>query len=556
MKRIWIFPEEEKSNQRKIIEYLLEKRGIYGKEEMDDFLSDSPQLAFDPFLMKDMESGVRRILNAISAGQRICIYGDYDADGVCAISLLLEILGKLSAKVSYYIPSRFDEGYGLNREAIQAIKNKGVDLVITVDCGSVSFDEVEYAKEIGLDIIVTDHHNVNDKAASCLLINPKQEGCPYPERELSGCGVAFKLAQALQRSTNLTKSDLNRVLDLVAIATVGDMVPLLGENRTMVKYGVKMINKGLRPGLTKLIEGIGLRIGEIKAENLAYVIVPHLNAGGRIMTAETGVTLLTSRDEWELTQAANQLIANNKKRRKIQEEAFEEVLFIVEEHHQNDLILVIDALNVHEGIAGIVAGKLKEKYHRPAILVTPSGDDSLKGTGRSLDGINLYEILSPCRGFFEKFGGHAGACGFLMKKDKLETLRKALHTIGENLYRADSSLFVPKLNIDGILAPQWVNDKLIQKLEKLEPYGHKNPKPLFCLQDLSLKNPVFMGEQQQHVRFLASDIACILFNRGAEYKEQLRSGIKGDLVGYPEINRWNGIEKIQFVVSDIRCYNE
>lgn len=556
MKKIWIFPEEEKSNQKKVIEYLLEKRGILGRGEMDDFLSDSPQLTYDPFLMKDMESGVRRILDAISLKQKICIYGDYDADGVCAISLLLEILGKLSPKVSYYIPSRFDEGYGLNQDAIQSIKNKGVDLVITVDCGSVSFDEVEYAKEIGLDIIVTDHHNVNDKAASCLLINPKQEGCPYPERELSGCGVAFKLAQALQRSTNLTKSDLNRVLDLVAIATVGDMVPLLGENRTMVKYGIKMINKGLRPGLKKLIHGVGLRLGEIKAENLAYVIVPHLNAGGRITTAETGVTLLTSSDEKELTHASNQLIANNQKRRKIQEEAFEEVLSIVEEQHQQDLILVIDALNVHEGIAGIVAGKLKEKYHRPAILVTPSGDDSLKGTGRSLDGINLYEILSPCRGLFEKFGGHAGACGFLMKKDKLELLREALHTIGENLYHADSSLFEPKIHIDGILPPRWVNDELVKKLEKLEPYGYKNPKPLFCLQDLSINNPVFMGEQQQHVRFLASDLACILFNRGAEYKEQLRSGIKGDLVGYPEINRWNGIEKIQFVVSDIRCYNE
>ena len=404
MKKEWIFPEEKENND--VIQVILKKRGISGIEAAEEFLSDKPMLTHDPFLMKDMEASVDKILNAIISNRQICIYGDYDADGVCAVSLLTEILRKLSAKVTYYIPSRFEEGYGLNKEALKTIKEDGTDLIVTVDCGSVSFAEVEYAKEIGLDIVVTDHHNLNDKAVSCLLINPKQESCRYPERELSGCGVAFKLAQALQRravpsnrewsryrlktglcSAALTKKDLNEVLDLVAIATIGDIVPLTGENRTFVKYGIKNINKSRRPGLALLIEGAGLKAGEINSDNVAYVIVPHLNAAGRLLSAETGVTLLTSKNEAKLKEAAGLLINNNKERRRIQEETYEEAVSIIEQKHINDLFIIVDAPHAHEGIAGIAAGKIKEQYHKPSILITSSGKDKLKGSGRSIEGI-------------------------------------------------------------------------------------------------------------------------------------------------------------------------
>jgi single-stranded-DNA-specific exonuclease len=559
MKREWILPE--KSYNKDILQALIKKRGIIGRKAVDEFLSVKPQLTYDPFLMKDMEQGADRILSAIAKGEHICIYGDYDADGVCAISLLMEILGKLSAKVSYYIPSRFDEGYGLNKEALEAISNKGVDLIVTVDCGSVSFDEVDYAKEIGLELIVTDHHNLNDRAASCLLINPNQQDCLYPEHVLSGCGVAFKLAQALQRKTvftapSLTKADLNEVLDLVAIATIGDIVPLIGENRTLTKYGLKVINSGSRPGLAILIEGTGLKAGDINAENIAYVIVPHLNAAGRMLTAETGVTLLTSREIGDLKEAASLLIANNSERRRIQEKCYEETVLIVEKHHREDLFLIVNTPDVHEGIAGIVAGKIKEKYHRPAILVTPTGKDLMKGTGRSIEGINLYEMLSACHHLFEKFGGHAGACGFLIKEEKLPALREALRASAESLYQSNPLIFQPRLYIDLEVTPNQLAPELVRALEELEPYGHKNPKPLFYLHRLYLGSPSYMGEKQQHVRFFADRLACVFFNRADELREYFNHGTVVDLVGYAEINRWNGNEKIQFVVIDIRCYNE
>ncbi|MGI6727393.1 MAG: single-stranded-DNA-specific exonuclease RecJ [Anaerovoracaceae bacterium] len=563
MKHKWIFTEKQQ-NIDELIHFILEQRGVTDKVAREEFLSEKPQLTYDPFMMKDIEEAAQRILEAIEAEQEICIYGDYDADGVCAVSLLFEILTKLSAKISYYIPSRFDEGYGLNNEAIQVIRKRGVDLIVTVDCGSVSIEEIKYAKEIGLDIIVTDHHNIKEKELSCLLINPKQEDCPYPEQELSGCGVAFKLAQTLQRKVNpdneknglLTKKDLNGVLDLIAIATVGDIVPLLGENRTFVKYGIRTINSGKRPGLAKLINGIGLNLGEIISDKIAYAIVPHLNAAGRMLTAETGVTLLISKDDKEVEKAAELLIENNKERRRIQEETFKETLVIVEKYHRDDPVLIVNAENAHEGIAGIVAGKLKDRYYRPTILVTPSGEDDLKGTGRSIDGINLYEMLSECHSLFEKFGGHEGACGFLMKRKNLPDLREILLSSGKRLHQSNPLTFEPKLYIDGEVTPEDINFQLINTIKKLEPFGHKNPRPIFCLRGLTLNKPVYMGKRQQHVRFYASDLPCILFNRAEEYRKLLDRGIIADLAGYPEINYWNGNEKIQFVVSDIRCYND
>lgn len=524
-------------------------------------------MTYDPFLLKDMEAGVKRILSGILAGEEICIYGDYDADGVCSISLLLEILKKLGAKVSYYIPSRFEEGYGLNKEALKTIRDRGVSLVVTVDCGSNSFAEVEYAKELGLDVIVTDHHNKDSEAVACLLINPRQADCRYPEKELSGCGVAFKLAQGLQRvlesnpseypgmAGRIGRADLNAVLDLVAIATVGDIVPLLGENRTLVKYGLRVINSGRRPGLARLIRETSLKEGEIKSENLAYVIVPHLNAAGRLLTAETGVTLLTSEDPGEIRNAIAVLTGNNRERRQKQEEAYKESIAIVEDSQKEDRVLVVYAPFAHEGIAGIVAGKLKETYHRPAILVTPTEKGSLKGTGRSVEGINLYEMLSASRRLFDKFGGHAGACGFQMKAENLPLLREDLRVFAESIFQKDPALFQPKLLIDAEVRRESLTTDFIKTIEKFEPFGHKNQKPVLCLRDIRPNAPVYMGDNRQHVRFSATELSFILFNRADEYRDWIDGSERLDLAGYVEIDRYRS-GKIQFVVLDIRCYNE
>lgn len=540
-----------------VVREILKKRGIIEEADMIEFLSEKPNLTYDPFLLKNLEAGVDFLLSSIRQNRRVCIYGDYDADGVTSVSLLLEVLSRLTDNLTYYIPSRFDEGYGLNKDAIDLIRQQGSELIVTVDCGSVSYEEIEYGKSIGIDFIVTDHHNINDKPADCILINPKQEDCPYPFKHLAGCGVAFKLAQGIQRKAGLPKSVLNGVLDLVAIATIGDIVPLIGENRTLAKYGMGVINARRRPGLSRLIEVTGLASEKIKSENIAYIIVPHLNAAGRLMDARIGVELLTSRDEAKIAESVAVLVENNKERKRIQEEAFQKCKEIIASNLEKDLFYVLSPEDIHEGIAGIVAGKIKDEYGRPAIIVTSSGGEGyLKGTGRSINGVNLYELLKRHDELFVKFGGHSGACGFLMKSENLEELRLRLNQELELLSRDNAGLFEASLPIDLEIGGGDIDINLALELEKLAPFGCQNERPLFQIRGIKASGVSFMGPNRQHVRFSGTGesgrgVACILFQKAQEYSELLRTGERFDLAGYPDINVWNGDSKIQFVLRHI-----
>ena len=540
-----------------IIREILKKRGITEEADILEFLSEKPSLTYDPFLLKNLEAGVDFLLSAVKQGRKICIYGDYDADGVASVSLLLEILSHLTDNLTYYIPSRFDEGYGLNKDAVGHIREQGADLILTVDCGSVSWEEVEYGKSIGIDFIVTDHHNINDRPADCILINPKQEGCLYPFKHLAGCGVAFKLAQGIQRKVGLPKSVLNGVLDLVAIATVGDIVPLLGENRTLTRYGMRVIDSRRRPGLSRLMDAAGLTNGKIKSENIAYIIVPHLNAAGRLLDARVGVELLTAKDEQKIEECVAILIQNNCERKKIQEEAFLKCREIIAGELSKDLFYVIAPTGVHEGIAGIVAGKIKEEFGKPAIIVTESvGDGLLKGTGRSIDGLNLYDLLKKHGELFVKFGGHAGACGFLMKSGNLSELRVRLNRETEALYQENAGLFDSGLPIDLTLEAEDIDLGLALELEKLAPFGCRNERPLFQIRGVRPADVNFMGPERQHVRFSGLGtrgrrVPCILFRKAQDYGKLLLAGGVLDLAGYPDINVWNGESKIQFVLRSI-----
>ena len=413
-----------------IIIQLLKNRGIDSEEEMLEFLSDKPQKTYDPFLLPDMEAGVDLILAEIKAGSRICIYGDYDADGITSTALMMDVLRKLTTddKLGYYIPSRFEEGYGLNMEAIKTIADSGADFIITVDCGSVSYEEARYARELGMRILVTDHHNITDVMADCLLINPKHPKSQYPFKALSGCGVAFKVAQGIQQKAGLPKSVLTEVLDLVAIGTIGDIMPLIDENRTMTKFGMRVINSGRRKGLTKLIEGASLKKGSVSSENISYIVVPHLNATGRIDDASQAVELLCrDLNDREQDRIVEDILKKNRLRKNLQDETFRACAENIDKDDLQDII-IIKADGAHEGITGIVAGKIKETYYRPTIIVTPSGEDDryLKGTGRSVEGVNLYQLLKTQENLFEKFGGHSGACGFLIKKEYFDQLKEGL----------------------------------------------------------------------------------------------------------------------------------
>lgn len=548
-------------NLNPIIRNLLKKRGIETEEDIIEFLSDKPQKTYNPFLLPDMEAGVDLILSEIEKNSKIWIYGDYDADGITSTTLMMSVLSNLTdiSNLNYYIPSRFEEGYGLNIDAIKYIASQGCDLLITVDCGSVSYDEVEYAKQLGLKVLVTDHHNITDVMADCLLINPKHPKSEYPFKELSGCGVAFKVAQALQQKSGLPKNILTEVLDLVAVGTVGDIMPLVDENRTMVKFGLKVLNLGRRAGLRKLMEGTSLTVGKVNSENISFVIVPHLNASGRIEDASQAVELLLSKcSDARMKEIVDDIIKKNQMRRKLQNDLFKQCAAEIDKDDLDDII-VIHAEDAHEGIAGIVAGKIKETYYRPAIIVTTSGNEGeeLKGTSRSVDGVNLYDLLKTQEHLFLKFGGHAGACGFTLKKEDFETFKNGLKEEMAKLYEANPDIFVKKYDVDLDIETSDITFDLVEQLELLAPFGNKNPKPLVTCKDVMISDRRYMGNEMQHLRFFAASgtgkkVQCVLFGKAQDYDFSQKSDERCSIIGNLECQVWQGSKRLQFIADEIQ----
>lgn len=548
-------------NLNPIFKKLLNNRGITSEEDIIEFLSDKPQKTYDPFLLPHMEAGVDLILSEIAKGTKICIYGDYDADGITSTTIMLSVLGKLtdSSNLSYYIPSRFEEGYGLNKDAITTIAETGCGLLITVDCGSVSYDEVQYAESLGLKVIVTDHHTITDKMADCILINPKHPDSVYPFKNLAGCGVAFKLCQALQKKTELPKSVLTEVLDLVAVGTIGDIMPLVDENRTITKFGLKVLNLGKRRGLARLIRETSIKPGKITAENISYVIVPHINASGRIQDAGQVVELLLGEaDEAREKEIVSDLIAKNSMRKKLQNQLYMQCASAIDRKCPDDII-IINCEDAHEGIAGIVAGKLKETYYRPAIIVTKTGPDGsqLKGTGRSIEGVNLYELLKTQESLFDKFGGHAGACGFSLKAENYEELCKGLKYEMTRIAEFNPEIFTKKYNVELELSTCDLTAELADQIELLAPFGNKNPKPVIQLKDVSICEVKYMGNEGQHMRFAANSdacpkIQCVMFGKAKDYDESCLYHRKENLIGVLEAQVWQGTKRLQFLVDEIQ----
>ena len=543
---------------KQIIRELLNKRGVTTDEEIEEFLSDKPKKTYDPSLLSDAKAGVNLILAEVARGAKICVYGDYDADGITATTLMMSILSNIAVPgtLDYYIPSRFDEGYGLNMEAVKHIADKGTELIITVDCGSVSPAEVEYAKELGMKIVVTDHHTITDEKADCLLVNPKREDDEYPFKGLCGCGVAFKMAQIIQKTAGLPKSVLSELLDLVAIGTVGDVMPMLDENRTLVKFGLKILNSGKRYGLRKLAEGAGLKLGEITSEDIGYVIAPHLNASGRIEDASEAVQLLLAPEgSSEADRIVEDLLAKNRERRRLQQETFDRC---VEKIEVPEDFLLLRLEGAHEGITGIVAGKIKEKYNRPTVILTPTGEagKSLKGTGRSIDGVNLYDVLKRHEHLFEKFGGHAGACGFTMPAEYFDELRDGLLADMAELKAASPEIFEKKRPFDLELQIDDMNIELAEELEKLAPFGSKNRKPLFCVKDADIYDVRYMGDIGQHVRFKAAQfggeqgVTCVLFSKAKEHSDALDvDHHTRAMAGSLDAQTWQGCKRLQLMIS-------
>lgn len=534
-----------------IVSSLLNERGVSSREDIMEFLSEKPQKTYDPFLLMNMRAGVDLILSEARAGTRICVYGDYDADGVTSVCVMMNVLRYLTDDITYYIPSRTDEGYGLNEEAVRKIHEDGAGLIVTVDCGSVSYDEVKLAEELGMKVIVTDHHSIDDRRADCILINPKQEGCPYPFKGLAGCGVAFKTAQAIRQAAGLPRNAVNDMLDLVAVGTVGDVMPLLDENRTIVKYGLYKINSGSRTAMKKLTEGISL--SRVTSENIAFGIAPHINAAGRVGSAYDAARLFMSSDSGECESLVEKLISYNSERKKLQEDAYEKGLEMCDPGSDVHILLMED---IHEGIAGIVAGKLKDRFGRPVIIVTPAEEGMLKGTGRSTEGIDIYMMLKTCGDLFEKFGGHSSACGFTLKRERLNVLKEHAERYVEAAKEDDPSVFDTVHRWDIEVSPEEITFELARMIEKMQPFGEGNRRPVLMIRDTVLSNVRFMGSSEEHVRFDAVygnniKVNCVLFGKAQDHRQALLSGQAAALSGSLEISEWNGRERLQFIVEDI-----
>ena len=545
---------------------MLVERGVTDLPAMEDFLSNRPRTTHDPFLMPDLAEGVDKILAAVESGKKICIYGDYDADGVTSCSLLINVLSHLTDKICYHIPSRFFEGYGLNNGAIEQIRSEGTELIVTVDCGSTSPDEVNFAKSLGMDIIVTDHHSPYvGKTPDCLFINPKRADSKYPFSGLSGCGVAFKLAQGIQRrleakgDTRFTRTELNSLLDLVAISTVADVVPLLDENRSLVKYGLDRLNRQERPGLKALLNLLKLDDKELTSDNIAFIIAPNINALGRMGSASVGVELLTG-GEHEMKRLGNlarQMYDNNQARKGIQEETVRQCLDAMVKEDCGKLFPVIFAPEAHEGVAGIVAGNLKENLYRPVFIITRRADGVLKGTGRCIPGLNLHEMVSTCSDILTRFGGHAGACGLSLPEEKLPEFRARMQALMEKKLQESPDLLEEHLILEKELEPQEKTLEFAQALQRLEPFGAENPKPLFSICNAHVLSVFTMGQENQHMRFTIQTmdgvaVNCVLFRRADEFLDMVRKGSRIDVAGELSVNEYMGNCKLQFIVKDIR----
>ena len=542
------------------IERLLKVRGISAADDVAEFLSEKPQKTYNPFLLPNMEEGVDLILSAIEDDKKICIYGDYDSDGVTSVALLRDVLTELGADVTYYIPSRFDDGYGLNSAALEKIKDAGVSLVITVDCGCTSVYEVEHAKSIGLDIMVTDHHTPKEAVPDCIVIDPLLEGSEYPFKYLAGVGVAFKLAQALVESTGASKEILTRNLDLLGIGTIVDIVPLIDENRTFAKYGLRALKVTERAGIKALLDKLGIKRNEITSRTISYIIGPHINAAGRVDNATLAARLLQTEDYERALSLTDELIGCNMKRKSLQDE-LQKACYesIDDETIDKEKFILISPKSAHEGIIGIVAGKLKEDYSVPVLITTPIGDGIHKGTGRSPSGVNLFKLLTSHSELFTRLGGHSAACGFSIPEENLPKLREILKLEMEELIRENPDALDSTPEAEIIMNPEEITKDFMAQQKLLEPFGKDNDEPMVGV-ELRPFEIARMGDGR-FIRFngklgSGSSIRGVDFKKADEHEGVLKRAEQENsfvtAVGNLGIQTWNDKEYIQLVLKSIK----
>jgi len=538
-----------------ILSRILVNRGISDSQMAEGFLKPKLSSLYDPFLLKDMDRGVERIIQALKENQKIMVLGDYDVDGITAVSLIFLVLNRLGADVSYYLPNRMVEGYGLSEDGITEAKKRKAKLMITVDCGVTARKEVDFANSLGIDCIITDHHEPSEILPNaCAIINPKQKEEEYPGSELSGVGVAFKLAQALYKRLGQDQSELEQHLDLVALGTAADIVPLTQENRILTKFGMVQIARTTKPGLKSLIFVSGILGKNIGTGQIVYILAPRINAVGRLSDAAKAVKLLTTRDENTASQLARELDEDNKTRKNIDEGTLSEALELIKKDVDltTDRIIVLSSPSWHQGVIGIVASRLVERFHRPCVMIAIDGEEG-RGSARTIPEFHLYNALKECEEYLIRYGGHEYAAGFSIAPDRINPFRERLKAIASG--RISDEDLVPKLFIDSGIELDSINEELMDALEQFAPFGPKNMRPVFITKNLEVfGEPYVVGNNHLKLKVKKSDFVfdAIGFGLGDWVKPLSMKRIKFDLVHVIEKNEWNGNTRFQLRIKDLR----
>ena len=540
-----------KPAQRSIVQLLLQRK-IETYEQAKKFFNPSLKDLHNPFEMKDMDKAVQRILQAIENQENILIYGDYDVDGTTAVSLFYLYLSELYNNVTYYVPDRYKEGYGVSFQGINYASDNNISLIITLDCGIKAIDKVDYAKEKGIDVIVCDHHTPSSELPKAVaILNPKQKDCSYSYDELCGCGIAFKLAQAINIVLERPESFVFKYLDLVAIAIAADIVPITGENRILLAQGLSLINEKPSIPVRKLLQTAKQ---PYTTTDLVFVVAPRINAAGRIAHANLVIELLTQKQEKEIISKAYEIEYLNDKRKRLDEEITQEALVqIIENQEENKKTTVVFQPFWHKGVIGIVASRLIENYYRPTLVFTKN-EDKLVASARSVSGFNIYNALEACQEYLEQFGGHKYAAGLTIKEENYNKFKEAFERIVSQTI--DKELLEQRINIDLEIKLEDVSSIFFETLKRFAPFGPENMTPVFLSKGVKAKEFRTVGDGS-HLRIVLTNIeetvSFVAIGFGlAEKKTLLEKGQPFDIVYQLEENIWNGRASIQMRIKDIQ----
>lgn len=544
-----------------VIARLIRNRDVIGDEKIREYLLGTVDEIPSPWLMKDMEKAVDILKKKIQQQARIRIIGDYDIDGVTSTYILLKGLTRIGADVDTYIPDRVADGYGIHEHLIDRAEADGIDTIVTCDNGIAAAAEIQTAKDKGMAVIVTDHHEIpyreeNGERKVILppadaILNPKQYDCPYPNKNLCGAVVAFKYITALYECFDVPQKELEDYYELVAIATVGDVMDLQGENRILVKEGLRRLKNTKNKGLQELIRANALEDARITAYHIGFVLGPCINASGRLDTAARSLALLNAQTKEEAAKLAGDLTALNQSRKALTEKGKEEAIQLVETTElKNDRVLVVYLPDCHESLAGIIAGRIREKYHKPAFVLT-KGEKSAKGSGRSIESYSMYEELVKCADLMVQFGGHPMAAGLSIEEENIEKFRRQLN---ENCTLTEEDLR-PKVVIDVPMPVSYITKELIEQISLLEPFGKGNTKPIFAQKGLRVLDSSIIGKNKNVVKLKLLDpqgvtMEGIYFGEAEDFANFIRQKDTISVTYYPEINRFRGRESLQIIIQN------